>query len=314
MKSVKFNTQSLRPSLHGMAAVMLASVFGMAGAQTKATSTDKPLASLGQVSVPQTELESMLQTLSPTERAAVKSDRAGLETWLRQRIISEAVLREARSKGSADRPEIKTRVDAAVKEVTARIIATGFLESMTQVPADYPSDADIKTTYEQNKSAYNLPASYRVAQIYLPTPANDAAGNKKVAEKAKRLALQARTGDFAALAKTESQDASSAARGGEVGTLALTDMLPEVREAVAKLKSGQVSEPIQAAAGIHIVKLIEAQPARTATLEEMKPRLQAALRQQRQQQLVQAYLSGLAPADRVNIDTAALDATLQKVN
>jgi len=314
MKPVKFNAALLLPSMHGMAALMLASVFGIAGAQTKAAEADKPIASLGQVNVPQIDLERMLQALPQAELAAIKSDRAGLENWLRQRVTSETVLREARSKGWADRPEIKTRVDAAVREITGRIIATSFLESMTQVPADYPSEADIKAAYEQNKSTYNLPAAYRVAQIYLPTSPNDAVGNKKIAEKAKRLATQARAGDFSALAKTESQDPSSAARGGEVGTLALADMLPEVREVVARLKTGQVSEPVQAAAGIHIVKLIESQPARTATLEELKPRLQAALRQQRQQQLVQAYLAGLAPADRMTIDTATLDATLKKVN
>ncbi|MFJ3047934.1 peptidylprolyl isomerase [Herbaspirillum chlorophenolicum] len=314
MKQLKLNKQSLRPCLHGMAALMLASMFSVAGAQTKAAGADKTIASLGPVSVPQTEVDRMLQALPPAERAAIKNDRAGLENWLRQRVTSEALLREARSKGWADRPEIKERVDAAVKEITGRIVATSFLESMTQVPADYPSDADIKAAYEQNKAGYNLPATYRVAQIYLQTSPNDAAGNKKVAEKAKSLATQARSGDFAALAKAESQDQNSAARGGEVGTLALTDMLPEVRDAVAKLKPGQVSEPVQAAAGIHIVKLIDAQPARTATLDEMKPRLQAALRQQRQQQLVQAYLATLAPADRVNIDTAALDAALKKLN
>ncbi|WP_051516998.1 peptidyl-prolyl cis-trans isomerase [Herbaspirillum sp. RV1423] len=314
MKQIKLNKRSLNPCLHGMAALMMASAFSVAGAQTKAATADKTVASLGQVTVAQTEVERMLQALQPAERAAIKNDRAGLENWLRQRVASEAVLREARSKGWADRTEIKERVDAAVKEITGRIIATSFLESMTQVPADYPADADIKAAYEQNKSSYSLPATYRVAQIYLPTSPSDAVGNKKVAEKAKRLAIQARSGDFAALAKAESQDQNSAARGGEVGTLALTEMLPEVRDVVAKLKPGQVSEPVQAAAGIHIVKLIESQPARTATLDEMKPRLQAALRQQRQQQLVQAYLSTLAPADRVNIDTAALDAALQKLN
>jgi peptidylprolyl isomerase len=55
-------------------------------------------------------------------------------------------------------------------------------------------------------------------------------------------------------------------------------------------------------------------PARTATLEEMKPQLQGALRQQRQQQLVQAYLAQLAPATTLSIDAAALDAALEKTN
>lgn len=295
-----------------IALVALATLSGAAMAQS--TGPDKVVASLGPVTVAQTEVERMLQAMPPADRAAAKGDRAGLENWLRQRVTSEAVLKEARSKGWADRPEIKARVEAAVKDATARIVAATYLESVTQVPADYPAVSDIKAAYEQGKANFSLPATYRVAQIYLPTPANDAVAAKKLAEKAKKLSVQARTGDFAALAKAESQDQRSAARGGEVGTLALADMVPEVRDAVAKMKPGQVSEPVQAPTGIHIVKLLDSQAARTATLEEMTPRLQAALRQQRQQQLMQAYVTGLAPADRLNIDTAALDAALQKVN
>lgn len=309
MKHNNLHRYSLRAGIV-LAALTLAGAAGVASAQSKV------VASLGQASVQQDELERMLQSVQPAEREALKNDRSGIEAWLRQRVASEAVLREARSKGWADRPEIKARVDAAVKEITGRIIATSFLESVTQVPADYPSEADVKATYEQNKSKYALPATYRVAQIYLPTTANDAVGNKKVSEQAKRLATQAqaRNADFAALAKSESKDPTSAARGGEVGTLALAELLPEVRDVVAKLKPGQVSEPVQAAAGIHIVKLLDTQAARTATLEEMTPRLRAALREQRQQQLLQAYVAGLAPAERVNIDTATLDAALKKLN
>jgi len=295
-----------------IALTALATLSGAAMAQS--TGPDKVVASLGPVTVAQTEVERLLQAMPPADRAAAKGDRAGLENWLRQRVTSEAVLKEARSKGWADRPEIKARVDAAVKDATARIVAATYLESVTQVPADYPAVSDIKAAYEQGKANFSLPATYRVAQIYLPTPANDAVAARKLAEKAKKLSAQARTGDFAALAKAESQDQRSAARGGEVGTLALADMVPEVRDAVAKMKPGQVSEPVQAATGIHIIKLLDSQAARTATLEEMTPRLQAALRQQRQQQLMQAYVAGLAPADRLNIDTAALDAALQKVN
>ena len=295
-----------------IALTALATLSGAAMAQS--TGPDKVVASLGPVTVAQTEVERMLQAMPPADRAAAKGDRAGLENWLRQRVTSEAVLKEARSKGWADRPEIKARVEAAVKDATARIVAATYLESVTQVPTDYPAVSDIKAAYEQGKANFSLPATYRVAQIYLPTPANDAVAAKKLAEKAKKLSAQARTGDFAALAKAESQDQRSAARGGEVGTLALADMVPEVRDAVAKMKSGQVSEPVQAPTGIHIIKLLDSQAARTATLEEMTPRLQAALRQQRQQQLMQAYVAGLAPADRLNIDTAALDAALQKVN
>jgi peptidylprolyl isomerase len=299
------------------ALVLLASSVGMAGAQTPpsaSASGGAVVARLGEITVGQDEVEKLLQALPENERAAVRTDRATLDGWLRQRLLSEAVLRDARAKGWADRPEVKARIDAATREITARIVSTSYLESVSQVPADFPSDADIRTAYEQGKANFNLPAAYRVAQIFLATPDRDVTAVAKVREEAGRLARQARTGDFAAVARASSQDKRSAERGGEVDTLPLARILPELRDTVARLKPGQVSDPVQAGAGFHVVKVLDVQPARTATFEEMRPKLQAALRQQRQQQLVQAYLAQIAPATKLSIDAATLDAAVKKTN
>ena len=56
------------------------------------------------------------------------------------------------------------------------------------------------------------------------------------------------------------------------------------------------------------------QAARTPTLEEVKPRLQQMLREQRQQQLERDYMAQLAPVASVTIDNAVLNAVLQKIN
>jgi len=308
MKSAAF-AQRLRAAC----GVLLVSSVGVAAAQAPAPG-NAVVARMGEVTVGQDEVEKLLQALPEAERAAVKADRASLDGWLRQRLLSEALLRDARGKGWADRPEVKAKVDAAVREATARVVAASYLESVSQVPAGYPSDAELKAAYEQGKANFNLPVGYRVAQIFLATPDRDAAAVAKVREEAGKLARQARSGDFAAVARASSQDKRSAERGGEVETLPLARMLPELRDTVATLKPGQVSEPVQAAAGFHVVKLLDTQPARTATLDEMKPQLQLALRQQRQQQLVQAYLAQLAPATQLSIDGAALDAALKKTN
>ncbi|MFC7286808.1 peptidylprolyl isomerase [Herminiimonas glaciei] len=307
---MKSNINKALPGVRTAIGVLLASVMGMSAAQSAAP--DKVVASAGSVTIGQNEITRLLQGMPEAERAAIKNNRAGVENWLRQRVTSEALLREAQSKGWAERPEVKSKVDAAVREVTARIVSTSYLESVAQVPAAYPSDAEVKAAYEQGKANFNLPATYRVAQIYLASTGTDAAATTKLRDEAKKLATQARGGDFAALARSRSQDPRSAERGGEVGMLPLEQMLPEVRDAVAKLKVGQVSEPVQSPSGFHIVKLLETQPARTATLEEIKPRLQTALRDQRQQQLIQAHMAGLVPAGSLKIDSAALDAALQK--
>lgn len=313
MKRRKSSSAALAQGLRAAAGVLLVSSVGMAAAQAPAQG-NPVVARMGEVTVGQEEIEKLLQALPEVERAAVKADRASLDGWLRQRLLSEALLREARAKGWADRPEVKAKVDAAMREISARIVTTSYLESVSQVPAGFPSETEVQGAYEQGKANFNLPAAYRVAQIYLATSSQDPAAVAKVRDEASRLARQARAGDFAALARTNSQDRRSAERGGEVDTLPLARILPELRDTVAKLKVGEISEPVQAQAGFHVVKLLGIQPARTATLDEMKPQLRAALRQQRQQQLMQSYLAQVAPAAQLSIDAAALDAALKKMN
>lgn len=299
------------------ALVLLASCVGLAIAQTPAPAAspgNAVVARVGDITVGQDEVEKLLQTLPEAERAALRADRTTLDGWLRQRLLSEAVLRDARAKGWADKPEVKAKVDAATRELASRIVSATYLDSVSQLPAGFPSDMEMRAAYEQGKTGYNLPAAYRVAQIFLPTPDPGAAAVAKVREEATRLARQARGGDFAAVARASSQDPRSAERGGEVDTLPLARMLPALRDTVARLRPAQVSEPVQSEAGFHVVKLLEVTPARTATLEEMRPQLQVALRQQRQQQRVQAYLAQIAPATTLSIDAAALDAALNKTN
>lgn len=80
------------------------------------------------------------------------------------------------------------------------------------------------------------------------------------------------------------------------------------------MQLNQVSEPVRSTSGFHVLKLLGSQPARPATLQEVKPTLQAALREQRQQELINEYLSKLAPSSNVSIDNAALNAAVQRVN
>ncbi|MDA7414993.1 peptidylprolyl isomerase [Xenophilus arseniciresistens] len=302
-------------TLRGGLGLLLAWMVGSAAAQAPAPAAGGPvIARMGAIGIQQSEVDLLLQNLAPAEREQLKGNRAGLENWLRQRVASEALLREAQQKRWAERPEVKARVDAAVREVTARLVGGSYLDSVSQVPAGYPSAAELQAAYERARPGLELPVRYRVAQIYLATqPGADAAAVAAVRAQAQQLAAQARSADFAALAREKSQEPRSAAQGGEVGALPLAQMLPEIRESVTRLQPGQVSEALQSPTGFHVVKLLETLPARTATLQEVQPRLQAALREQRRQQLVAEHMNKLAPAASVNIDSAALDAALTRI-
>lgn len=311
-----FLTRNRAHSAMGLSLMLLLCTNTMVQAATSAPKASEPVvAKLGAISISSAEVQQLLRAMPEGERAKVKSNREGLENWLRQRLAGEALLREAEQKKWAERPEVKARIDAAIKDVTTRIVSASYLESVVRLPADFPSDAQVRAAYESNKSQLNMASTYRVAQIFLAVaPEADAATIAAVRKKATELSQQARNGDFAALAKEHSQDAPSASKGGEVGNLPLSLLLPETREIVSSMQLNQVSEPVRSVSGFHVLKLLANESARPATLEEIKPTLQAALREQRQKELVNEYLGKLAPSSETRIDNAVLEAVLQKIN
>jgi peptidyl-prolyl cis-trans isomerase SurA len=63
-------------------------------------------------------------------------------------------------------------------------------------------------------------------------------------------------GDFAELAKQNSEDAS-ASKGGELGWIAPGDTVPEFERVMNALKDGEVSPPVQTPFGWHLVQVQE---------------------------------------------------------
>ncbi|MGP1615870.1 MAG: peptidylprolyl isomerase, partial [Pollutimonas bauzanensis] len=137
----------------------------------------------------------------------------------------------------------------------------------------------------------------------------------KARKQAAELVKKARAdgADFAALVKAHSQDEATAARGGDTGWAPLTQLLPEMRAAVAALKKGAVSEPVQSPAGFHVLKLVDYRAAVTPGLGQVEDQLRDALRRQRKGTVAKAYLDGLVDAGTLSIDGATLSAAFDAV-
>jgi peptidyl-prolyl cis-trans isomerase SurA len=61
--------------------------------------------------------------------------------------------------------------------------------------------------------------------------------------------------DFADLARSNSQDTLSAARGGELGWVSQGDTVPRFENAMDKLAIGEISKPVQSRFGWHIIQV-----------------------------------------------------------
>ena len=101
---------------------------------------------------------------------------------------------------------------------------------------------------------------YRIGHILIAVP--DGASSEEIdeaRERAERVLEELRAGaDFANMAVTHS-DGQKALEGGDLGWRLASDLPTMLADAVLRLETGDVSEPVRSASGFHLVKLVDRQ-------------------------------------------------------
>lgn len=263
------------------------------------------VAERGNVRLTGAELRDALSLLDPAARAQVTASQQSLANFARERVLNMAILDEAKAKKWDAQPDIIRKI----AEVRDAVIAQTYLASLIPPDPAYPSDEEVAAAYETNKSRLVVPRQYHIAQILLTvkqgaTPQEDEDVHKKA------LSLRARAVlpnvDFADLARKNSQDPLSAGKGGDIGWLQEPAMIPVVRDAVSGMIESGISQPVRAADGWHILKLLAMKPAGTISLQDARPQIVAALRQARTQRLVRAYLDDMVKAQPIQLNEIEL--------
>ncbi|HJY78353.1 MAG TPA: peptidylprolyl isomerase [Burkholderiales bacterium] len=254
---------------------------------------DEVIAALGGVEMRASEVRKLLMAQPPQVREQLLGSPPALDRLVRTELFRRVLVAEARAKGWDKRPEAIERMERAREQA----LVSSYVDGLARPPADYPAEADLRAAYEANKAELTVPKQYRVAQIYATTR-----------EKAEDLAKKARaTGaDFSALARTGSEHAESAARGGEMGWIAESQTLPEVAKALSAMKPGEVSAPIQSASGWHVVKLLEAREAALRPFAEVRAELATALRLRRAQENEQRHYDAMLKDNPIAVNEVAL--------
>jgi peptidylprolyl isomerase len=222
---------------------------------------------------------------------------------VRSELLRRAMLAEARAKGFDKDAKVAAELARLRDEVVLRL----WVAQEAKLPDGFPSEDELARAYQALRERAAGASDYRLAQIYVAAP-NGATPDqlrtalRKVAEIQAKLA----GGDFAALAKAYSEHAESASKGGDLGLLPESQLLPEVRAALPTLKPGETAGPIKTSQGIHFVRLIERRGAVVPPLADVRDNLAAALRQEKSKDLQQRYLKDLATKYPPTINELAL--------
>jgi parvulin-like peptidyl-prolyl isomerase len=300
-------TSSKSRSAAGLAALCAASL----AAASPAAAADPVIARAGAIEVTVEEVRAHVATLGAQEQAALAKDPSLLSQAVRVYLARRAVLAEARGKGWDQDPAVKAQLDRVRDQAATEL----YLEAISRPPDAYPSDAEVQAAYDANRSAFAVPAQWRVAQIFVAAARNaepeaEKRARARVDELVKKLSK--RGADFAAVARAETDEKGSAERGGDLGWVTEEQLVPAIRQVVTKLPKDGVSEPVRMDDGWHVLKVVDVRPAGTRPLQEVRDALVSRLRAERAQATRQAHLARLLEKSPPAVDELALSRALAK--
>lgn len=208
------------------------------------------------------------------------SDQKAYELALKQNNITEEQLRQ------------DIRENLPVQKVQERV--AGNAE---------PSQEEIQNYYDKNKVAqFTTPEQRCVRHILF---------NKDQKQKAEDVKQQLDDGaDFAKLAKEDSQDPGSAAKGGDLGCLGKGETVPDFEKAAFGAKEGEIVGPIETQFGYHILQVTDIKPEQTRPLKEVESQIRSQLSTEKQSEAFSKwvqeqkqkrdvkYLKGYGPPDQ----------------
>jgi len=143
------------------------------------------------------------------------------------------------------------------------------------------SDADLQKQYQDGIDSYRVPERVQVRHILIKTQGKPKDQVATLKGKADDLLKQLQQGgDFAELAKKNSEDPGSGQKGGELGWIVRGQTVPNFEKSAFGLNPGQMSDVIETEYGYHIIQVEAKQPAHTQSFDEVKPQLLAEAQKQ----------------------------------
>lgn len=191
-------------------------------------------------------------------------------------------------------PEIKQgiRENLAIRNLVAKEVA----------PTVTVSDADAQKFYDQNGERMNRPEQVNVSHILIgvkpgATPAEKAAAKKKADD---LLAKLKAGGDFAELAKENSDDGSKA-QGGDLGWISKGATVPPFDAAAFALKPGETSGVVESQFGYHIIRSKEHRAGGKAPFAEAKEQITGYLKEQALREALLKHVNDLRAKAKVEV-------------
>jgi parvulin-like peptidyl-prolyl isomerase len=144
--------------------------------------------------------------------------------------------------------------------LAATVLLTSACTDLTAPRGEDPANLGQLPSKQHPQGASQNPEMISASHILIAHKGSRKASAKITRSKeearalAEKVATQAKSGDFEALAKTNSDDPGSGSNGGKLGSFSRESMTKKFSEAAFQLAVGQVSGVVETEFGFHIIK------------------------------------------------------------
>lgn len=237
-----------------MAAAVLGTLALPASAQNLAVVNGKP--------VPAERLNSIKQQVERSGRKVTPE----IEGRIKDQIITaEVFTQEAQRLGLESSANYKAQMELARQQV---LINELFADYQAKNPV---TDAEIQAEYDKFVAA-NGGKEYKASHILV----------EKEEDAKAIIASIKKGGKFEDIAKKQSKDPGSGAKGGNLDWANPASYVPEFTAALIKLEKGKLTQtPIKSQFGWHVIRLDDTRQAQLPKLDEVKPQVAQQLQQQK---------------------------------
>ncbi len=250
---------------------------------------DPVILELGEQSVRRSEFERHLQSvearggvpLAPEVRAAL------FEPFLEERLL----VLEARARGLVEDGATPEAEQAAV----GKLLADEVVSKVVVTPEE------VTRHCQQHLTELDTPEMVVLRQIVVPT-SNEARDIRR------RLLREPRS--FEGLARTQSRG-PEASTGGLMGTFARGELPKELETAAFGLEPGAPSEIVVTPLGHHVLRVDERRPARSATPEECRTRVEPQLLRGKADGAVREFVRTVMARAKVNHEAVKAPAAVR---
>jgi peptidyl-prolyl cis-trans isomerase C len=234
------------------------------------TPPEAVVVTVGTDKITRAQFEQILAALAENGRAAT--------TPQAKRQVADQVgeimglAQEARKRKVDQAPGVQQMMVISSDQVLANALAKRVTSELKIDAAALQAYYDAhKADFEEAKASHIL-IRFKGSRVPLKPNEKDLTEEEALA-KAQDIRKQLLAGgDFAAIAKAESDDSGSQASGGSLGpAFSRGKMVPQFDQAVFSLPVGQISEPVKSPFGYHIIKVEER---KAKSFEEARPEVE----------------------------------------